>query len=377
MPNFRSLASFGWKETKELSRRLLLPNGFDGYRSIQGLAHEGFRLDKASGLIDPALNTPLQLGRFEGFLFGPAIVWPAAGGIADMTGALVKESFENDHFFRQARQHRLLKKFPLQSSDAPWVTCIGHIHRNYYHRYIDSIPRLYALHHPRLRELPTIELLLDPRFSDQDREVIECLIPDNVRIRRVPYDSRIRVIKYIHLPYFSGKRHDVFKFNQNCAGYLPQDYLNFFRKRMYNHWGLNSEPTGRRIYISRKDARIRRIENEAEVIRFLENFGFENHTLTGLSLREQARMFAEAEVILTMHGAALTNILYANPAAKVIEIFPKHKFPVYSTLADALGIRHISLVQKGEDKNVDLKLPLAKLLRTLHKVDLDKVNILP
>ncbi len=361
VPNFRSLADFGWKEFKELSLRLLLPKGFSENISIRKLPHEPFQLDAGSGLYDPARNNDLQQGTFSGFIFGPAIIWPAVGGITDTEGHLVRESFLSDHFLRQSAQHRLLRKFSVVKSNAPYVTCIGHIHRNYFHRHIDSIPRLYGLHHPRLLELPAIELIIDPRFSADEIDVIRKLIPPNVSIRRVPYSCRVKAKKYIHLPFLSGKRHDRFDFIQNCGGYLPQDYLNYYRRTMTEHWGLDKVDRGKRIYISRQDARIRRIRNEAEVMAHLEKLGFESYTLSDMPLKEQARLFAGASVIITLHGAALTNLLYARPDATLVEIFPRRGLPIFSTLAEALGMQYITIMLQGSNKNVDMELPISKL----------------
>jgi len=41
-----------------------------------------------------------------------------------------------------------------------------------------------------------------------------------------------------------------------------------------------------------------------------------------MSVSDQIRAFAEADVIVSAHGAALVNLVFASPGATVIELFP-------------------------------------------------------
>src|SRR6266436_4954051 len=88
---------------------------------------------------------------------------------------------------------------------------------------------------------------------------------------------------------------------------------------------LRSE-TGRaaptRIYIRRGNTRTRNLTNEAEVIAFLKKFDFVSVSMDGLTCEAQARLFASAETIIGVHGAALTNLLFASEGCKVVEMFP-------------------------------------------------------
>lgn len=80
----------------------------------------------------------------------------------------------------------------------------------------------------------------------------------------------------------------------------------------------------KRLLLSREDARERRISNSREVLKCLEEQGFEKIIPGEMTIKEQARAFSVAEVIVSPHGAGLTNILFAPPGTKVIEIFSPH-----------------------------------------------------
>lgn len=75
----------------------------------------------------------------------------------------------------------------------------------------------------------------------------------------------------------------------------------------------------KRIYISRKWSR--KISNESQVMKILDKYGFVKVELESLSVEEQAHLFSSAEAIISVHGAALTNLTFCCPGTKVLEIF--------------------------------------------------------
>lgn len=70
--------------------------------------------------------------------------------------------------------------------------------------------------------------------------------------------------------------------------------------------GWESAPGARhrRLYITRTDAKRRRVANEPEVTRVLRSRGFEGHECAGLTVREQQELFNSASIIVSPHGAA-------------------------------------------------------------------------
>ena len=78
----------------------------------------------------------------------------------------------------------------------------------------------------------------------------------------------------------------------------------------------------RRLFVGRSNVQRRRLVNEAECIEYAARYGFESVSTDGLSVAEEARLFAEAACIIAPHGAALTNLLFATPGAHVLELLP-------------------------------------------------------
>ena len=74
----------------------------------------------------------------------------------------------------------------------------------------------------------------------------------------------------------------------------------------------------RKFYIPRTNKRV--VQNETELVNLLD--GFEVFDPGRHSFEEQIEAFSEAEAVVGVHGAGLTNILFAPEGCRVLELFP-------------------------------------------------------
>ncbi|MFZ1109104.1 MAG: glycosyltransferase family 61 protein [Rhodomicrobium sp.] len=86
--------------------------------------------------------------------------------------------------------------------------------------------------------------------------------------------------------------------------------------------GEDGKGGGRRIYISRNDARLRRVLNEKRLLPMLEALGVERAVLGDLPMERQVALFRQAGIVVAPHGAGLAHIAWCKPGTKVIEFFP-------------------------------------------------------
>jgi capsular polysaccharide biosynthesis protein len=84
----------------------------------------------------------------------------------------------------------------------------------------------------------------------------------------------------------------------------------------------NAMPPTRRLHVLRSNAAGRQLLNEAEILQISARYGFETIVPEARSVREQARIFGEAESVIGVKGAALTNIIFAPPSCRVIVLSP-------------------------------------------------------
>ncbi|AFZ29869.1 capsular polysaccharide biosynthesis protein-like protein [Gloeocapsa sp. PCC 7428] len=134
------------------------------------------------------------------------------------------------------------------------------------------------------------------------------------------------------------------------------------------------------IYISRGDARKRRVANEGDVINYLEKFGFKIVTLESMSVLEQAQLFSSAKAIVAPHGAGLTNAVFCQPGTKLVEFFsPNYVHPLYWDLSNHVGLEYYYFL--GEQQHLpsyhnpnadDIVINLNSLAKTLQLAGISK-----
>ena len=103
--------------------------------------------------------------------------------------------------------------------------------------------------------------------------------------------------------------------------------------------------SARRLYLTRENALFRKVLNEAQLRPILEKHGFAVIDPGTLSVREQAKLFANAGVIVSPHSSALTNLVFCPPGVTVLEIFPADYFDVsFWTAATMAGCHYHAVV---------------------------------
>ena len=123
-------------------------------------------------------------------------------------------------------------------------------------------------------------------------------------------------------------------------GRAPEWAVNYVREKLSP---INKVLAGsRKIYLKRGNAVERRILNEDALIIYLSSQGFEIIEPDKLSILEQAALLSETSIVVSAHGAALTNLLFAPQNCTVIELFSPDYFRTdcFYTLAGILNLNY-------------------------------------
>jgi hypothetical protein len=82
------------------------------------------------------------------------------------------------------------------------------------------------------------------------------------------------------------------------------------------------------IYIARGDKDRGDSHLESELMEYFASIGFTVLVPDKTSFSEQRKLFERAERVVSLHGGALTNLVWCNPGTKVLEVF-NHPFRTY------------------------------------------------
>jgi Glycosyltransferase 61 len=149
----------------------------------------------------------------------------------------------------------------------------------------------------------------------------------------------------------------------------------FLRSSFLPEIGIEVKVARPRLYISRGSAGYRRVLNEADVLQLLHRYGFEQAKFEQMSVRQQAAVMASCEVVVAPHGGGLSNLIFCQPATKVIEIFSPELVATYFWKVSAqLGLDYYYLLGKGSPLSGDVDYPQTWDAHTDIEVDIDRLR---
>lgn len=144
-----------------------------------------------------------------------------------------------------------------------------------------------------------------------------------------------------------------------------------------SNFTVNNEVTnGRKIYIKRPEGLFRPLQNEKKIISNLIKMGFNVVSPEKMEFQEVLACMANARLIVGESGAALTNILFTLPGAKIIELYPGKGpmtfWPELAAIADAEVEKVMSLRCPIGPRGIardGIYVPLRKLKKTIKQCE--------
>lgn len=129
--------------------------------------------------------------------------------------------------------------------------------------------------------------------------------------------------------------------------------LNNFKNTAIDLLSLTSEKKPyRNIYISRKKATKRKIINEEKLLSILTENHFELIYMENYSIADQIKILFESKVVISSHGAGLTNILFMQPNTSVIELKANNNdYWCYFSLARAAKLNYYYILCESDSIN--------------------------
>jgi len=238
---------------------------------------------------------------------------------------------------------------------------------NYYHWMFEVLARIYLLHRSGIQ---IDKYVINPqRGGRYQAETLEVL--------GIPKDKLVECRQHTHIEV----ERLVVPSLPGYSGHPPKWACHYLRNELYTKRKIQPVNGFERIYISRADAAFRKVLNETDVIRVLSAYGFKSVKLEYLTVYEQAKIFSSAKMIVSPHGAGLTNLLFCQSGTKVVELFsPHYSATCYFTLSNQMGLDYYYLFGEGirpspEDfvyqYSDNITVDTLKLRRTLNRVFTD------
>ncbi|MEM6906971.1 MAG: glycosyltransferase family 61 protein, partial [Pseudomonadota bacterium] len=206
---------------------------------------------------------------------------------------------------------------------------------NYFHQIVETGLRIAALmHRPEMAGRP-VTLVHPPPGGEVARALLTVLATlPGLSLREMPAGALVAPDEV--LTFFARTN------NWEWPDLGPGE-VSWLREAFATLYGSPEAPEAcePRLYLSRAGAKLRQFTNGAEIEALLRARGFASFEARDTNHAAQIARFAAARTIVSIHGAGLTNLIFAIPGARVIEIFPaNHVKSTYWWMARRLGLRY-------------------------------------
>lgn len=192
------------------------------------------------------------------------------------------------------------------------------------------------------------------KHADLDAWCLPSLGPMERHLRSIPSLSRVQLLQPGELP-LEYCQETIKGMDFGFAGSYQIEPIKAFRQEI-----LGGEPDGSaidilfidrgypradhlsRFKIKSEGAMRRNISNSTSICQELRLDGWtvEHAFLEDLTLQQQARLVHRAKIIIAQHGAGLSNLVFAQPAASVVEVGPRNRRH-YKDLCDVLQLNYL------------------------------------
>lgn len=236
------------------------------------------------------------------------------------------------------RDVALLRKKPVHVDSGIWI--IDEWSYNYFHFMTDALSRL-AGSGILSGKYP---VLLPQRYKNLD------YVKES--IRRMGFEI------YFFAPGINLKvGRLVLPSHTAISGDYHKDIVPILRERILSDIQIQPAPW-RKVYISRKKANKRQVENKDDVEALVLQYGFEIHYFEDYDWKKQLKIMSETKCLISMHGAGLTNMLFMPFGGCVLEFRRKgdDEFNCYFSLASAMKHRYFYQLSEvpGDSALIDI-----------------------
>lgn len=227
---------------------------------------------------------------------------------------------------------RLLPQRPPRASTGieiavPVLLFFDHYHFNFTHFLVEAYPLLYALreHVPAL--VPLLPCIA-AELHDPDRSyILSCL-----QALGISAESCISLHKSAHFSIKSLTLPTQVKMHPRHVVPAIEHLADYYRS--------NNDPgMGERIFISRENARARKLSNGHEVEALLARHGFRKVVMEQLTFREKVNVMSRARSLVCSDSSSVTNAVFMPRGARILA-FRTQLFPNYNVVLSALFGHH-------------------------------------
>lgn len=256
---------------------------------------------------------------------------------------------------------------PVDELDAG-VMLIGASSNAFGHWMPEYLGRLQALErHP---DFPCLPVIVDAAMPASHVDYLRRMVSNP--LVTLPAGGALRCNRLVVAPttsrfLFSRFADDMVP--EECMAPILPGTLRYVRQRMLAGGRSTSAPS-RRLYVTRRSTSRRRLLNEVEIEPELMLRGFETIDPDGMSFDDQFAAFRDAAAIVAPNGSALLNLIFCDPAAKLLVLTQPNLYAMVGYYGPLRELGFNPLILRGDapvrdNMHADFSIPLGRFRAAL------------
>jgi len=235
---------------------------------------------------------------------------------------------------------------------------------NYFHWFFDSLPKLFIF--KKIYKLKKNDFFLVPNlFHDYQIKSLQLLKIKNL--------IDVKDIKHLKVKKITGVLYNSSK--ENPENWILKILQKSFKKK--------KKKVNLKLYVNRTglSSKYRDVYNKAELIDLLKRKDFHIVDTSKLSFFDEIQLFNSTKIVIGLHGAGLTNLVFCNRGTVVIEFKNEKNCNLFKNISEKIGLNYHSLVCKsvntGSNRPRDgfYKVNIKSLLCKISEIDNYNYNL--
>ncbi len=216
---------------------------------------------------------------------------------------------------------------------------------NFYHWYLDLLPRI-LLCKILIKDFSSRHIIFHSEIKKYEKEFYEYLGIDSEKIICLNSFNVLPVSDLIVPKY-------TFDYDQQLD--ICDDNSTKWKKNVFHYVKNNifkidvTVKNQALVYLQRGENNRfgRNLIGEDEIIPLLEKIGFKIYNPINYSIKEQAEILSHAKCVVSIHGAAMSNIVYCKEDTLIIELRSRFNLPnCFSNISKNFGLKYESIELK-------------------------------
>jgi hypothetical protein len=253
----------------------------------------------------------------------------------------------NENYVLKNGTPKIIKKF---SGNILSIISGGAAKHNYGHWIYDVLSRILVF--KKVYSLKIIDYFYLPNYKLKFQKETLALL--GIKKSKIIDSEEFKYIKGNRI--YATNHPSIHRFNNISSFVIKEIRKNLFKKVATS---FNKKINYKKIYIERDYSKfdlkgdIKKYRNErilinnSEISLYLKRNGFQIIQLKNMTFANQARLFNEANIIVSMFGAEMSNIMFCKPKTRIIEITNKSLgLSDYTNISKICRLKHIQIKLK-------------------------------